>query len=135
MMYNNLYRYEKTIRSILMRQFLMFLCLLPGVLWSQDAPTIIPNNNNTPKDTARQTDLIDIAKGLFHQPKKEREDRDKKVFFSFLPFGASVPGGSGRALITATTAAIYLGPRRTTNLSTAVFTPYLNFKGRFGANC
>ena len=115
-----------------MRQFLMFLCLLPGVLWAQDAPTIIPNNNNTPKDTARQTDLIDIAKGLFHQPKKEREDRDKKVFFSFLPFGASVPGGSGRALITATTAAIYLGPRRTTNLSTAVFTPYLNFKGRFG---
>ena len=65
-----------------MRQFLMFLCLLPGVLWAQDAPTIIPDNNNTPKDTARQTDLIDIAKGLFHQKKKVREDRDKKVFYA-----------------------------------------------------
>ena len=64
--------------------------------------------------------------------KKNERTGIRKFFFSFLPFGASVPGGSGRALITATTAAIYLGPRRTTNLSTAVFTPYLNFKGRFG---
>jgi hypothetical protein len=45
-----------------MRQLLIFICLLPGLLQAQDAPTIIPQNNNMPKDTARQTDLIDVAK-------------------------------------------------------------------------
>jgi hypothetical protein len=107
----------------------LFPCLLKG----QDATTIIPKNNASKSDTARQTDLIDIAKGLFHiKPGKIREQKDQKIYFSLLPIGSSVPGGSGRALITATTAGIYLGPRRTTNLSSATFAPYWNFHGRFG---
>ena len=116
-----------------MRPLLLFIGLLPGFLQAQDAPTIIPKNNNTPKDTARQTDLIDIAKDLFHtKPHKIKVEKDKNFYFSFLPTTASVPGGSGKVLMTSTTLATYLGPRRTTNLSTIVFTPYWNFNGRFG---
>jgi hypothetical protein len=117
-----------------MRKYIFFIiCLLPGPLFAQDATTIIPGNNNTAKDTSRQTDLIDVAKALFHiSPQKVREEKEKRIYFSVLPVPGSVPGGSGRALITSTTAATYLGPRSTTNLSSATFTPYWNFHGRFG---
>jgi hypothetical protein len=120
-------RFVKTIVVVAM------VHLLPSHLHAQDATTVIPTNNATKTDTARQTDLIDIAKSLFRiKPGKTREQKDQKIYFSLLPIGASVPGGSGRALITATTAGIYLGPRRTTNLSSATFAPYWNFHGRFG---
>ncbi|BAV07438.1 BamA/TamA family outer membrane protein [Filimonas lacunae] len=92
----------------------------------------MPQNKGI-KDTARQTDLIDIAKELFHiRQNKPRSQEEKKIYFSALPFGGTLPGGSGRALITSTTAGIYLGARRTTYMSTATFAPYWNFKGRFG---
>jgi hypothetical protein len=95
------------------------------VLFAQDATTIIPGNNNTVKDTSRQTDLIDITKELFNiSPKKAREEKEKKIYFSVLPVPGSVPGGSGRALITSTTAATYLGPRNTTNLSRTIWYPF-----------
>ncbi len=111
---------------------ILLACLLPGVLEAQDAPDLLIKKT-TAKDTARQTDLIDIAKGLFHvRPNRMRMQNDKNIYFSFLPIGASVPGGSGKALVTATSAATYLGPRRTTNISSAVFAPYWNFKERFG---
>lgn len=85
------------------------------------------------QDTAKQTDLIDIAKSIFNiRPGKIREQKDKKLYFSILPIGGTVPGGSGRALITSTSAAMYLGPKKTTNLSTVTFTPYWNFGSRFG---
>lgn len=84
-------------------------------------------------DTSRQTDLIDIGKMIFRiRPGKIREEKDKKVYFSFLPSAGTVPGGTGRALVTSTSAAMYLGPRKTTNLSTLTFTPYWNFGRRFG---
>lgn len=109
------------------------LLLLPVHLYAQDASSINPGNTNRVKDTSRQTDLIDVAKNLLHiGPQKIREQKERKIYFSILPIPATVPGGSGRALITSTTAAIYLGPRNTTNLSSATFTPYWNFKGRFG---
>ena len=99
---------------------------------AQDASTIIPENK-TIKDTSLQRDLIDIAKELLHiRVKDATEVRGKKVYFSLLPFSSAVPGGSGRALITSTTAGAYLGPRKTTNISSATFTPYWNFNGRFG---
>ena len=116
----------------MLKRVLVILCLLPGALLAQDASSILPQNNAV-KDTARQTDLIDIAKDLFHiRPQKIREQREKKIYFSLLPISSTVPGGSGRALITSTTAATYLGPRSTTNISSATFTPYWNFQGRFG---
>src|ERR1700744_3951262 len=110
-----------------------FCCLwLPTGLHAQDASNMIPKQS-TVKDTSRQTDLIDIAKDLFkinlQQPRVQRE---KKIYFSILPIPGAVPGGTGRALITSTTAGTYLGPQSTTNLSTATFAPYWNLHDRFG---
>lgn len=107
------------------------LCCSPAVL-AQDASDMIPKQGAL-KDTSRQTDLIDIAKGLFNiNPKNPRVQKEKKIYFSFLPIPGAVPGGAGRALITSTTAGTYLGPRNTTNLSSATFAPYWNLKNRFG---
>lgn len=115
------------------KQFIFIFCLIPVILCAQTTPTLLPHNNKV-KDTARQTDLIDIGKKLFHiKPGSKRQtDSGRNVYYSVLPIGASVPGGTGRALITSTTAGMYLGPRHTTNISSATFAPYWNFKGRFG---
>jgi hypothetical protein len=115
------------------KRLLFILSLFPGALLAQDATTIIPNEHRESKDTARQTDLIDLAKQLLHiKNNKIKAEKDKTVYFTFLPFGTTPPGGTGTALITSTTAGIYLGPRSTTNISTASFTPYWNLKERFG---
>ncbi|PTS99630.1 hypothetical protein DBR11_11885 [Pedobacter sp. HMWF019] len=88
--------------------------------------------NEKPRDTSNKRDLIDIAKVLFKiKPSKNPKTGEKKIAFSLLPIGGNVPGG-GRALVTSTTAGFYLGPRKTTNISSAGFAPYWNFKGRFG---
>lgn len=117
----------------MLKFFLIGLCLIPCFVVAQTPGSIIPQKSVEVKDTARQKDLIDIAKQLFHvKPKKIRVERDKTFYFSFLPFGTTVPGGTGTALITSTTAGTYFGPRKTTNISTASFTPYWNFKERFG---
>lgn len=88
--------------------------------------------NNQVRDTAKKTDLIDIAKTLFDIKSRPRlKPGEKKVYFSLLPIGANVPGG-GRALITSTSAGFYLGDRKTTNISNVTFTPYWNLKSRFG---
>ncbi|WEA01668.1 BamA/TamA family outer membrane protein [Mucilaginibacter sp. SJ] len=111
---------------------LFLLCFIPATLLAQDASNMIPKQG-TVKDTSRQTDLIDIAKNLFNiNPKEPRVQREKKIYFTFLPIPGSVPGGAGRALITSTTAGTYLGPQSTTNLSSASFAPYWNLKSRFG---
>lgn len=119
--------------TIMLKRLYIILYFFPALLAGQEATTIIPPASVIKTDTARQTDLIDIARKIFHVHSKTiREQRDKKVYFSILPISSAVPGGSGRALITSTTAAMYLGPRRTTNISSATFTPYWNFEGRFG---
>jgi hypothetical protein len=106
--------------------------LFPAMVVAQDASNMIPKQSAV-KDTARQTDLIDIAKDIFHiSPGKPRAQHEKKIYFSILPVPGAVPGGTGRALITSTTAGTYLGPQKTTNLSTATFAPYWNLKDRFG---
>jgi len=98
---------------------------------AQNASDAIPINNQV-RDTSNKRDLIDIAKVLFKiKPGTKVKQKPQKVFFSLLPIGANVPGG-GRALITSTSAGFYLGDRKTTNISNATFTPYWNFKGRFG---
>lgn len=116
-----------------MRKYIFILCCsCPLSLSAQSASTVIPQNN-TPTDTARQTDLIDIAKSLFHiRSRKIRARPEKKIYFSVLPVSGAVPGGTGNALITSTTAGTYLGSRHNTYLSTATFAPYWNLKGRFG---
>jgi hypothetical protein len=115
------------------RACLILLFLFPCLVFAQTPGSIIPQKAVEVKDTARQTDLIDIAKQLINiKSKKIKVERDKKFYFTFLPFGTTVPGGTGTALITSTTAGVYLGPRKTTNISSATFTPYWNFKERFG---
>lgn len=116
----------------MLKIFTICFCLAPAIAFAQDASNMIPKQSAV-KDTSRQTDLIDIAKDLFHiNPKKPRIQREKKIYFSILPIPGAVPGGAGRALITSTTAGTYLGPQSTTNLSTANFAPYWNLHSRFG---
>ncbi|MDB5136243.1 MAG: hypothetical protein JWP37_2846 [Mucilaginibacter sp.] len=89
-------------------------------------------NPNRLIDTTNKTDLVDVARDLFHiSPKPVTAEKDRSFYFSILPLSYSVPGG-GRALFTATTAGFYLGERSTTYLSTVTFAPYFNFKGRYG---
>jgi hypothetical protein len=111
--------------------FCLFFLLITSGLHAQNASNAISANNRIP-DTANKKDLIDIAKSLFKIKYSLKPDTgEKKIYFSALPIGASVPGG-GRALITSTSAGFYLGPRKTTNISNITFTPYWNFKSRFG---
>lgn len=110
---------------------IIILCLLSESLFAQNASDVVPINKEI-KDTTRQTDLIDVAKDVFHiKSQRIRQQGEKKIYFSILPVSTAVPGG-GKALITSTTAGTYLGPRATTNISSASFTPYWNFNGRFG---
>ena len=114
------------------KRILLLLCLFPSLLFAQNASDIVPVTKAT-HDTSEQRDLIDIAKTIVHiKSKPMKDDKDKKYFFSFLPIGANVPGGTGRALITSTSAGVYLGPRKTTNLSSASFAPYWDLGSRFG---
>ncbi|MDB5017471.1 MAG: hypothetical protein JWQ84_2303 [Mucilaginibacter sp.] len=91
-----------------------------------------PIDKNLNIDTTGQKDLIDIGRSIIKsQPRQNSLDEKKKIYFSLLPISTSVPGG-GSALVTSTTAGVYLGDRNTTYLSTVTFTPYFNFKGRYG---
>lgn len=114
------------------KHILTILFCLPFAGLAQTATSIIPDSVKK-QDTIHQRDLIDVAKSIFSiHPSSIKTEKDKKVYFSILPFGGNVPGGSGRALITSTTAGTYFGPRKTTIESTATFAPYWNFDSRFG---
>lgn len=116
----------------MIKYILILSCLFPFALLAQNAPNMLPQTTVT-QDTSKQRDLIDVGKDLLNiSPGKLRTQKGKKIYFSILPVSSSVPGGSGRALITSTTAATYLGDSKTTNISSATFAPYWNFKGRFG---
>jgi hypothetical protein len=106
-------------------------CAFSTVLSAQNAPDLSPANN-TLKDTAHQKDLLDVYENWFKLPaKRENPHPENKVYFTINPL-ANMPTSSGNALVTSTTANVYLGPRSTTFLSTANFAPYFNFNRRFG---
>ena len=108
------------------RVLVTILCLFPYLLAAQS-----PINRSL-VDTTGQKDLIDIARSLSKSPPRPiLLNEKKKIYFSFLPLSTAIPGG-GNALVTSTTAGIYLGDRSTTSLSTFTFTPYFNLKGVFG---
>jgi len=112
-------------KKILLLIFCCFSCLLVR------AQVPVDSTNQVFIDTSGQKDLIDIGRSLFRfKPRKNYRER-KEIYFSFLPISSSVPGGS-KALVTSTTAGFYLGPRKTTYISTVTFAPYFNLKGRFG---
>ncbi|MDN3582117.1 BamA/TamA family outer membrane protein [Mucilaginibacter flavus] len=105
------------------------LFFIPSALFAQ---SVIPQKD-AKVDTVGKTDLIDIAKGIFHvKPGAPPPDNKKRIYFSVLPVSGAAPGGTGRALVTSTTAGVYLGPKNTTNLSSVSFAPYWNFHSRFG---
>jgi hypothetical protein len=114
-----------------MSKVLLLMTICCGFLLAASAQNVIDPRNRI-IDTTGQQDLIGIAKSIFNIKSKHLKSEDgKQVYFSFLPVSTSVPGG-GAALITSTTAGFYMGPRSNTYLSNVTFTPYLNFKGRFG---
>ena len=104
----------------------IFICLLPGKIKAQQ---IAPDIDDI--DTTNKRDLIDVFQSTFHYtPQKIKRRAKKKVYFSLVPTSSTVPGG-GKALITSTSAAFYLGSRKNTSLSSVTFIPYLNFKGQY----
>ncbi|WCT13880.1 BamA/TamA family outer membrane protein [Mucilaginibacter jinjuensis] len=116
----------------MLKRLLFILCLFPASLFAQDASGVLPQKT-APKDTADQVDLIDIGKKVFHiHPSTVKQEEGKKLYFSILPTSSNVPGGGGKALVTSTTAGFYLGPRKTTYLSSVNFAPYWNLGSRFG---
>jgi hypothetical protein len=81
-------------------------------------------------------DIIDFIRPILKKNKEEAAARrdsgisNKKIQFTFVPSGTSVPGG-GAALVTSTNMSFYLGDRKKTSLSVISFTPYTNFSGRY----
>ncbi|WP_295674520.1 hypothetical protein [uncultured Mucilaginibacter sp.] len=107
---------------------LLFLGFIPCILLAQ-GPIDKAHLN---VDTTGKKDIIDIGRALLKSKSRPiLPDEKRKVYFSFLPFSTSIPGG-GTALVTTTTAGVYLGDRNTTYLSTVTFAPYSNIKGRYG---
>ncbi|WP_345951653.1 BamA/TamA family outer membrane protein [Mucilaginibacter sp. PAMB04274] len=111
------------------------LCFfIPGALIAQDT-AMVSTFKQVRTDTTGQKDLLDVFKAVF-KPKTRSpvslNPAQDKVFFSFLPTASTIPDGGGKMFITSTTAGFYLGDQQTTNLSSFTFTPYFNFKGRFG---
>jgi hypothetical protein len=113
----------------------LYCLLLATLVWysskAQSAPDLNPQNN-TLKDTAQEKDLMDVYKKWFKVPPKPKNAHPQdKIYFTLNPL-ANAPTSSGNALVTSTTANVYLGPKSTTFLSTANFAPYFNFNRRFG---
>ena len=106
----------------------ILFCFSTLTLWAQ---VPVDTTNKADIDTTGQRDLIDVAHSVFKfKPRKKYKDKIQ-IYFSILPISSNVPGGS-TALVTSTTAGFYLGPRKTTYISTVTFAPYFNLKGRYG---
>jgi hypothetical protein len=108
-------------------------CLISFRLCAQNpSGAILPADSAMKyKDTSGQRDIIGVILDATHWHFKKPPKVDgKRVYYSLLPLGTSVPGG-GTALITATTAGFYLGPRETTYLSSVTFSPSTNFQGQW----
>ncbi|MDE3247765.1 MAG: BamA/TamA family outer membrane protein [Bacteroidota bacterium] len=111
----------------------IILCLVtvPVVMNAQNPSGLIVPPRAQVRDTSGQRDLIGLVKQLTHlHIKKPAPEKGRKVYYSLLPIGSSVPGG-GTALVTSTQAAFYLGERKTTYISNITFSPSTNFKGQF----
>lgn len=99
---------------------------------AQKPGNVLERDSTIKADTSQMLDLIDIGKRFLHiKPGSPRIGNGRGIYFSVLPFSTTVPGG-GTAIITSTTAGFYLGDRKDTYMSKITFTPYWNFKQRFG---
>ncbi len=103
----------------------------PFYLFAQNPAGMINPSKPHVTDTTGQKDIIGVLKNFTHiQFKKPPKVNGRKVYYSLLPIGTTVPGG-GRALVTTTQAGFYLGDRKATYLSSITFSPSTNFKGAF----
>lgn len=123
-----------TILISLMKNCLTALILIfpLSLLAQQQKPERKPKIwNDIQYDTVVKKDVIDVIKRFTHLRSKKLPARgERKVYYSLIPIPTSVPGG-GRALVTSTNAAFYMGPRKTTSLSNVSFSPSASFGGRF----
>jgi hypothetical protein len=120
-------------RGVYIFTFLILFALASSRrIFAQSPGNVLERDSTVKGDTSKLLDLIDIGKNLFHiKPRKPESTDGKVIYFSVLPFSTQVPGG-GTAIVTSTTAGIYLGDRKDTYMSRITFTPYWNFKQRFG---
>ncbi|WP_184545702.1 BamA/TamA family outer membrane protein [Mucilaginibacter sp. FT3.2] len=111
----------------------LFFWVIPYAVMAQ-TPVPATDTLKAGKDTTvAERDLIDVFRSAFNiKPRKVSAIEKKKFYFSFLPISSSDGRSGGRALFTSTTAGFYLGDQATTNLSSIVFTPYFNLRGRYG---
>jgi len=112
--------------------FVVLMCCLASfrLLAQNPTGTLVPGDKLV-EDTTGQRDIIGIAIKLAHiHLKKPPRVKGKRVYYSFIPLGSSIPGG-GQALITATNAAFNLGNPKTTFLSNVTFSPSTNLRGKW----
>jgi len=136
LLFNRLITYISLVRIYRNPAIFLFSILLLGIFAPRQTYAQRPGYQLEPTrsgaDTTKQRDLIDLAKDFLNvEPPKGPDSSGKSIYFAFLPFSTTVPGG-GAALITSTTAGFYTGHRQTTNMSRISFTPYTNFNRRFG---
>ena len=116
-----------------MRIFFAVLCCCCcslGALAQNPTGTLVPPDKLV-EDTTGQRDIIGVVLHLTHiHLKKKPKVKGRRVYYSIIPLGTSVPGG-GQALITATNAAFELGNPKTTFLSNVTFSPSTNLKGEW----
>jgi hypothetical protein len=114
------------------KALVIFLLMIPRLLFAQNIYRSIDTSRFS-DDTIPQKDLIDVFRSIVKdKPRPPLGDEKKRFYFSFLPVGSSVVQGPGKALITSTTGAFYLGDKSNTSISTISFTPYFNLTGRYG---
>ena len=110
-----------------------FYCFLFCTKVSAQADSLKPKDTSFKQINKAKTlppaDLIEIAIRIFNIDTTRRPRSTKKINFSLLPAGASVPGG-GAAVVTTLNAAFYTGNNATTNLSTVDFTPVFTTTGK-----
>ena len=121
------FRSDKTLICLVLS-----IMVWPYFTYSQSPGNVLERDSTVRADTSKLLDLVDLGKELFHlRARKPEAIEGKTIYFSVLPFSTQVPGG-GTALVTSTTAGFYLGDRKDTYMSRVTFTPYWNFKQRFG---
>lgn len=109
----------------------LFCCLGSLRLLAQNpSGTLVPPDKLV-VDTAGQRDIVRILIRVTHiHFKRPPTVQGKRVYYSFIPLGGTLPGG-GDALITATNAAFDLGDPKTTFLSNVTFSPSTNLRGKW----
>lgn len=115
-----------------MSKFLVALfccCCTLHLLAQNPTGTLVPPDKLV-EDTSGKRDIIGVGMKLLNiHIKKTPKVQGRRVYYTFIPLGAPVPGG-GEALVTATNAAFNLGDRKTF-LSNVTFSPSTNLKGEW----